>query len=138
MRSRGWNGRRAALSWALPLVLSSTSSQATAKVRVGEVPNRVAEEVQPEDREADREPRKEEHPGRGLHRLRPSRQHRAPGRLVGRSAEMSESARTMGGSAISASTTRWLAVSVTPPTYAVTTPQSQPSVTPSTTEASPT
>src|SRR3989449_10334844 len=54
------------------------------------------------------------------------------------SAAMSESARMMGGSAISASTTRWLAVSATPPTYAATTPQSQPSVTPNTTEATPT
>src|SRR5439155_12207757 len=53
-------------------------------------------------------------------------------------AAISESARMMGGSAISVSTTRWLALSATPPTYAVTTPQRPPSVTPTSTETSPT
>src|ERR671931_1077071 len=42
------------------------SSEAAAEVWVGEVADRVTEEVQREDRQADRQPREEEHPGRGL------------------------------------------------------------------------
>src|SRR5437867_13074580 len=60
------------------LMESPLSSEPAAEVRVGEVADRVAEEVEPEDRQADREPRKHEHPGRGLHRLRPRGQHGAP------------------------------------------------------------
>ncbi len=53
-------------------------------------------------------------------------------------AAISESASTIGGSAMSESTTRWLSVSVMPPTYALTTPQRLPRVTPSTTDTRPT
>src|ERR1700687_1086190 len=54
------------------------------------------------------------------------------------SAAISASARMMGGSAMTLSTTRWLPVSAAPPRYAVTAPQSAPNVMPKTTDTSPT
>src|SRR6266508_2134819 len=64
--------------------------QAAAQTGVGDVADRIAEEVQAEHRQADRHPRKEYHPGRRLERLDSGRQHPAPGWLVGRGARADE------------------------------------------------
>src|SRR5882724_12918636 len=61
-------------------VLAETAPQA----RVGDVSNRIAEEIQPEHGQADGESGKEYHPGRGLQRLYSRREHPAPRRLVRR------------------------------------------------------
>src|SRR6266545_7951012 len=61
-------------------VLAETAPQA----RVGDVSNRIAEEIQPEYGQADGESGKVYHPGRGLQRLYSRREHPAPRGLVGR------------------------------------------------------
>src|SRR5438094_5344766 len=70
------------------------SAEPAAQARVGDIADRVAKEVQPEHRQADRHSRKEYHPRRGLDGLDSCREHAAPRGLVGRRPRPDEAERS--------------------------------------------